>query len=323
MPILISGALAYDHIMDFPGRFKDHIMPENIHILNVSFGVEKLQRSWGGTAGNIAYTMKLIGGDPIIVSAIGRDGDEYLNRLRKLEIKTDYIQRDKKLMTASCYITTDIDDNQITAFYNGPTILAGNIEIKDIKEKLILAIISPIKKEVMLKQLEECKVLGIESVFDPGQQITSFNKEELRKAIDKSSFVFGNDYEIKLMEKCSGWSKKEILSKVKVLVTTFGKRGSAIETKKNGRIDVGSCIVSEVKDPTGAGDAYRAGFFVGYEKEYDLKTCGQMGSVAASYAIEAIGTQEHYFTPDNFIKRYKKAYNEDFKLNLQGYKSSY
>lgn len=315
MPILVSGALAYDHIMDFPGRFKDHIMPENIHILNVSFAVEKLQRSWGGTAGNIAYNMKLMGGNPIIVSAVGKDGDEYLNRLRKLDIKADYVRHDKEIMTASCYITTDIDDNQITAFYNGPTILAGNVKVKDIKEKLSLAIMSPIKKEVMLKQLEECKSLGIESVFDPGQQITSFSRNDLRKAINNSTFVFGNDYEIKLMEKCSGWSKKEILKKEKVLVTTLGKRGSLIEAEKGKKIDIKPCKVKIIKDPTGAGDAYRAGFFVGYEKGCELKTCGQMGSVTASFVIEAIGTQEHYFTIDDFIKRYEKAYNEPLRLS--------
>ncbi len=315
MSILISGSLAYDNIMDFSGLFRDHIMPENIHILNVSFGVEKLKRSWGGNAGNIAYMMKLIGGDPIIVSAVGKDGNEYIERLNKLGIKTDYIQRNKKLMTASCYITTDIDDNQISAFYNGPMILANDMKIKNIKEKISLAIFSPIKKKVMLRLIAECAGLGIESVFDPGQQITSFNKEELRRAINKSFFVFGNDYEIKLMEKCTGWSKKEILKKVKVLVTTLGKKGSMIETGKSKIINIKPCKVKIIKDPTGAGDAYRAGFFVGYEKGYDLKTCGQMGSVAASYAVETIGTQDYHFSVDNFIKRYKKAYNESLKLN--------
>lgn len=310
MSILISGSLAYDYIMDFPGSFKDHIMPENIHILNVSFGVEKLTKSWGGTAGNIAYNMKLIGGNPIIVSSVGSDGGEYLRRLRKLGIKTNYIISTNKVMTASCHITTDADDNQISAFYNGSTIMAGNIRIKDIKEKLSLAIISPIKKEVMLRQLAMCEDLGIETAFDPGQQITSFSRNDLKKAINSSSFVLGNDYEIKLMQKVSGWNKKEILKKVKFLITTLGKRGSMIETEKNKKVDIMPCRVAVIKDPTGAGDAYRAGFFVGYEKGYDLRTCGQMGSVAASYAVETTGTQEHNFTLGNFIKRYKKTYKE-------------
>lgn len=314
MSILISGSLAYDHIMDFPGSFKDHIMPENLHILNVSFGLEGLRRTWGGTAGNISYTMKLMGGDPIIISAVGKDGSDYLDRLSKMGIKTDHVERDKELVTASCYIITDVDDNQITAFYNGPMILAKNVKIKDIKKKISIALFSPTKKEVILKQIDECEALGIETVFDPGQQITSFNKEELRQAIGRSALVFGNDYEIKLMEKSTGWSKEEILKKVKVLVTTLGKSGSLIETERNKRINVGLCNVPHVKDPTGAGDAYRAGFFVGYEKGFDLKTCGQMGSVAASFAVESVGTQEHYFTLDDFMARYKKAYNEILEL---------
>lgn len=315
MSIFVSGALAYDRIMDFPGSFKDHIMPENIHILNVSFGVEKLVQSFGGTAGNIAFNIKLLGGDPIIVSAVGKDGGEYLSRLEGLGIKTNYIQKDDDLLTASCYITTDQDDNQISAFYNGPSILATRVNVADIKEPLSLAIVSPNKKEVILKQIGECSRLGVKAAFDPGQQITSFSREDLRKAISGSYFVLGNDYEIKLMETHSGWKKKEILQKVKVLITTLGKRGSIIETAEGDKVEAKACPPTAVVDPTGAGDAYRGGFFVGYEKGYNLKTCGQMGAVAASYAVETTGTQEYSFTKEDFIQRYKKAFGEDLKLD--------
>lgn len=309
MSILVAGALAFDHIMDFSDRFKNHIMPDKIHILNVSFAVDNIKRSWGGTAGNIAFGIKMLAGDPIIISAVGKDGDEYLHRLEKMGIKTDYIIKDAKLLTASCFITTDMDDNQITTFYNGPFFLESKASINNINESLGLAIISPNKKSVMISQIKKCSQLGIKTAFDPGQQITSFNRNDLKKAITASYFVLGNDYEIRLMEKHSGWTKKEILKRTRVLITTLGKFGSIVETNKGEIIKVKACQSKKVVDPTGAGDAYRAGFFIAYEQGLDLKTCAQTGSVLASYAVETQGTQEYYFTKKSFYKRCKKAFN--------------
>lgn len=308
MSILVAGALAFDHIMDFPDRFKNYIMPDKIHILNVSFAVDSIKRSWGGTAGNIAFGIKMMGSNPVIISAVGKDGDEYLNRLKKMGIKTDYILKDAKLLTASCFITTDKDDNQITSFYNGPFFLESKASISNINEPLCLAIISPNKKSVMMSQIKKCLQLGIKTAFDPGQQITSFNRSDLKKAISASYFVLGNDYEIKLMEKHSGWTKKEILKKTKVLITTLGKFGSMIETNKGEIIKVKACQSKKNVDPTGAGDAYRAGFFVAYEQGLDLKICAQIGGTLASYAVETLGTQEYSFTKKSFYKRYKKAF---------------
>lgn len=311
MSILVSGSLAYDYIMNFPDSFKNHIMPENIHILNVCFVVDDLKRTWGGTAGNIAYTMRLLGADPLIVSAVGKNGGDYAQHLKDRGINTNYIYTDAARLTASAFITTDADDNQITAFHGGPLGLAGNISLHAIKEKFSLALISPTQKEAMVKHLKECVELGVKAVFDPGQQITVFDGQELRRMISQAHFVIGNDYEMKLLQDRTGWSAQEMLKETKILITTLGEKGSVITTAEGEMVEVSSCPPLSFDDPTGAGDSYRAGFFTAYEQGLDFKTCGQMGSVAASYAIETNGTQEFNFTKDDFCKRYFKTYGEE------------
>lgn len=312
MAILVSGSLVYDHIMNFPDSFKNHILPDQIHILNVCFMVDRLERSWGGTGGNIAFDIKSLGGDPILVSAVGSDGRDYVNYLSRHGLKTEQILVDEKRLTASAYITTDADDNQLTAFYNGPLDLAKGIDADKI-EGVSLAIISPTHKEVMKKHLKECFEKNIKTVFDPGQQITAFSETELRQMISQSHFLIGNDYEIKLLQERTGWDTKEILNNVKVLITTLGERGSVVTTSEGEEVEIGACAPLSFDDPTGAGDAYRAGFFVGYELGYSWKTCGQIGAVLASYAIETYGTQVE-FSKDDFIARYEQAFKEKIVL---------
>ncbi len=314
MSILVSGSLVYDHIMNFPDSFKNHIMPENIHILNVCFMVDRVERSWGGTGGNIAFTMQMLGGEPVLLSAVGKDGGDYLKYLADFGVDVEHVKKDHKQLTAGAYITTDADDNQITAFYGGPLGLAGEINLRDLKKSPTVALISPTQKEVMAKHLKECSELGIKAVFDPGQQITAFSEIELQKMISQAHFLIGNDYEIKLLEQKTGWNTNEILKNTKVLITTLGERGSVISTADGERVEVGVCPPLSFDDPTGAGDAYRAGFFVGFEYGFDWKTCGQMGATAAAYAIETYGTQEHKFTKEEFSARYEKAFGE--KINL-------
>ncbi len=314
MSILVSGSLTYDHIMNFPDSFRNHILPEQIHILNVGFTVDRLETSRGGTASNIAFTMKLLGADPIIVSAIGKDGTEYLKYLDELGLSIKYILKDDKKLTASAHITTDVDDNQITAFYNGALDLAEELSPRSISEEVELALISPMPRAVMIKHLKECFELGLETVFDPGQQITVFNEQNLKTMISQAHFVIGNDYEIKLLERRAGWDAAEILRNTKVLITTLGERGSVIALANGETIEIAPCPPRSFDDPTGAGDAYRAGFFTGYELGFNWKTCGQMGSVAASYAIETRGTQEHTFSREEFCDRYQKTYQEIIRL---------
>ena len=308
MAILVSGSLAYDHIMNFPDSFKNHIMPDQLHILSVCFMVDQLERSWGGTAGNIAYSMKLLGGEPLLLSVLGKDGRDYLEYLQKIGIKTDYIINDGKHNSASAHITTDIDDNQIAAFYGGPLGLAKNQRLADfVKEKYNLALINPTDKEVMIQHVRECKEMGVKVVFDPGQQTSAFSGVELKQMISQADFVIGNDYEIKLIQEKTEWSEKEILENTKYLIITLGEKGSVIKSIGSEDIEAGVCPPQSVDDPTGAGDAYRSGFFVGFEKGFDIQTCGQMGAVAASYAIENYGTQAHKFTKEEFCQRYEKA----------------
>jgi len=314
MSIVISGSLVHDHIMNFPDSFKNHIMPDQIHILNVSFVVDKLEKSWGGTAGNIAYTMKLLGADPLIVSAVGKDGGEYLEHFKKYGMSTKYILEDKKQMTASAHITTDADDNQITAFFGGPLNMARDIEITAMKEQISLGIISPTHKDTMIKHMLDCREKGVKAVFDPGQQMTAFNEAELKKMISLAYFVIGNDYEMKLLQDKIGWDVQEILKNTKVLITTMGEKGSIVSTTEGEVIEAPTCAPLSFDDPTGAGDSYRAGFFVGFEQGYPFKTCAQMGAVAASYAIETFGTQAHEFTQAEFGERYERAFEEKISL---------
>lgn len=314
MSILISGSLAYDYIMDFPDSFKNHILPDQLHILNVSFMVSKLEKGLGGNAGNIAYTIKLLGGKPVIASTLGKDGAEYLAHWKKIGISAEHVINDDKRFTSSAYITTDKDDNQITAFYPGPAERSAEIHLKDTAQDISIVLISPTHQHVMLQHLQESRGDGFITVFDPGQQITAFNSQELKTCIDQADFIVGNDYEIKLICERTGWSVKELVGDKRILITTLGERGSVVATAGE-VIEIAPCQPQSVDDPTGAGDAFRAGFFVAYEKKLSLATCAKVGSCAASYAIENYGTQSHTFTIKEFQERYKKTYGEEIDLN--------
>lgn len=313
MPILISGSLAYDYIMDFPDSFKNHILADQIHILNVGFAVDKLKKNLGGTAGNIAYTMKLLGGEPVILAALGTDAEEYISFFKKHGIKNDYIKLSKELFSSSAHITTDKDDNQITAFYSGAGEEAINSSVGDVKEQIDLAILAPARKDVTIKHSKECHERRIPIVFDPGQQATSFSPQELSMLIGQATFLIANDYEMRLVQEKTGWDAKEMFNHVEVLITTLGEKGSIISTGKE-TFEIEPCRALSIDDPTGAGDAYRSGFFTAFAKGKDLQTCGRVASVSAVYAVEHYGTQNHFFTLSEFKERYKEAYGEEIEL---------
>jgi adenosine kinase len=312
MNILVSGSLAHDYVMRFPDSFKHHILPEHIHILNVSFIVDRLQKNFGGCAGNIAYTMKLLGATPLMLGAVGSDAKDYIAHWEKCSIRHGYVQKTKRTLTATAHITTDKDDNQINAFYPGALdVYDGSVE--DVKDGVTLALISPTKKETMDAHAKECAEKNIPFCFDPGQQITALTSQELMRIIGQAAFVIGNDYEMTMLEKKTGWNTRELLNHVDVVIVTLGEKGSTIITK-DGQTDIAPCKPTSVEDPTGAGDAYRAGFFVAHAAGDTLKTCGQVGSVAAAYAIEHYGTQHHTFTREEFESRYKETYGEPLTL---------
>lgn len=315
MSVLISGSLAYDHIMDFPDSFKNHLLPDQLHIINVCFVIEKMKRNIGGCATNIAYTMKLLDSDPIILGPIGSDGAELLDFLTKQQISIKYIEKSKKLMTSAAYITTDKDDNQIIAYYNGAADEAVNMHVPEVKEHISLALIAPTKKDAMLAHAKECFDHKIPFCFDPSHQLTAFSDQELVRTIGQAKFYIANDYELKLTEEKTGWDTDELLNHVEILIITLGERGSIIRTKDQS-IEIAPCPVNSVNDPTGAGDAYRGAFFAGYERGHNLKTCGQMASVAAAYAIEHYGTVNHSYTKKEFEERYENTYGEPLITTL-------
>ncbi len=302
--ILISGSLAYDRIMDFPGRFRDHLLPEKLHALSVCFAIEDLTESFGGTAGNIAYSLALLGEKPSILSAAGRDFGSYDAWLAKHGIDTSRVVRGEK-PTAAAYVMTDRDDNQITAFYFG----AGEAPCDaEIPENTMLAIAAAGNIADMLSVPEQCRARGLPFFVDPGQQVTALSSEQVRAYVQGAAVLFGNDYEMELVRKNSGLDTAGLLDVVGAIVMTKGREGSVIITTE-GEEHV-PAVRTEATDPTGAGDAYRAGFAASFLAQRPLCECARLGSTVAAYAVEHSGTQNHSFTREALVARYHEAYGE-------------
>ena len=302
MNILVSGSLAYDRIMDFQGRFSDHILPEKIHVLNVSFTVNGLTEKFGGTAGNIAYGLSLLGEKPLILSAIGRDYHSYFDWLTKNHISCDGIKIIEGELTAGAYITTDQADNQITGFNPGAMKFASSFDCSKLSPKESIAIVAPGNLEDMMNYSALYKSRGIDYIFDPGQSLPMWNSPDLIECIDGSRIMISNDYELELIISKTGLDKKQLLQLTDTIITTLGEFGSRVSTP-NYEIDIPAIKPKEVVDPTGAGDAYRAGLIKGLVQNLNIKHSAEMGSVCASFAIERYGTQEYYFNLMDFEKR--------------------
>lgn len=309
MNIYISGSMAYDRIMDFPGRFSDHILPDKIHILNVCFTVNGMVEKFGGTAGNIAYTLSLLGEKPIIIATIGKDYDRYFEWLKKNGISTEGIKIIGEEFTAGAYITTDKADNQITGFNPGAMKYQSEYEFKNPESKDSLIIIGPGNLQDMRKYAKMAKDEGIKCICDPGQSLTQWDGDSLRKWINGSYMLITNDYELELIVKMTGIDKRGLLKMTKIIITTLGEKGSLISTSE-GDVQIPAVKISEILDPTGAGDAYRAGLIKGLAMGKDIETSAKMGAVAAAYAIERYGTQEHNFTYNEFVERYRSNFGE-------------
>lgn len=317
MDVVVTGSLGFDYIMDFPGKFADRIMPEKIHQLSLSFLVDTLHKQFGGTAGNIAYTMKLLGVEPHILAPAGNDFTPYKIALNKLKIPTASIVIHKDVATSTYFVMTDQEDNQIGAFYMGATKHAKKLSLVNFhkKQKVSFAMLAPTDPDAMKKYVRECKTLGTPYMYDPAFQIGSFSSTELREGIENAQILIGNDYEIALIEQKLEISHEELVVMVPILITTLGSRGSIIETR-NDAIHIQPAKPKNTSDPTGAGDAYRAGFVAGYLRKYDLDMCGQMGSTAAAYVVEKYGTQTHTFKKKEFILRYKENFGTTPALTL-------
>lgn len=304
MQILISGSLAYDRIMDFPGKFSDHILADKIHILNVCFVVNGLAEKFGGTAGNIAYTLALLEERPLILATAGNDFGNYEEWLRQHNLPLEGIRLIPEELTAGAYITTDMADNQITGFNPGAMKYPSLYEVDHARLSHKLAIVAPGNVEDMVNYSLRYKEHKIPYIFDPGQQITSLSADQLAEIISGSKLLIANDYELELIIQKTGLTKDELLKRTEVIISTLGENGSLIISAQ-GETKIGVAKPSRVLDPTGAGDAYRAGLIKGLVLGKELPVAARMGATCASYAVEYQGTQEHAFTQEEFWSRYR------------------
>jgi len=291
MKTLITGSIAYDTIMVFPDRFKNHLLPDQLHILNVCFVTPEMRREFGGTSGNIAYNLKQLGGDPLVMATVGEDIDPYLYRLQRLGIDARHLKKIPGQFTAQAFITTDLDDNQITAFHPGAMSHAHENRVEGALGAG-LAIIAPDGKEGMIQHARQCAGAGIPFVFDPGQGLPMFSGEELAEFVRLADYVAVNDYEGKLLEEKTGRKLEELAGEVKALIVTRGARGSRIFA--GGRVqDIPIAPAESVTDPTGCGDAYRAGLLYGIAKGWDWANTGRLGAVLGAIKIASRGAQNH------------------------------
>ncbi len=306
MSALICGSVAYDNIMVFEDSFKNHILPDKIHMLNVAFLVPKLRREFGGCATNIAYNLKLLGEDPLPMATVGQDYEPYRKRLKALGIKQTYVRELRDTFTAQAFITTDLSSNQIIAFHPGAMNFSEKNKVSDAKG-VTIGMVSPDGRTGMIKHAEQFKKRKIPFVFDPGQGLPMFGGDELRKFVEEATWVTVNDYEWELLKDRTGWTEKDVTDRVDALIVTLGKKGSEIHTK--GKTYRSPAVRPRaIEDPTGCGDAYRAGLLYGLLHGLDWETTGRIASLMGSIKIEHQGPQNHSFTLEQFRKRYKAAF---------------
>lgn len=313
MRIIVTGSLAYDYIMDFPGYFKDHILPEKTHMLSVSFLVDSMRKMRGGVAGNIAYNLALLGERPLILATAGHDFVEYQTWMEGHGIDTSGIVTIDHEFTASCFITTDKADNQIVAFFAGTMAHARRLSLQPLaptSEDLVL--ISPSDGESMYQLALECQQLGVPYVFDPGKQTPRLETEYIRAGLKGAKVLVGNDYEFGMMAKKLETSEDELIASVPLTFVTRGEYGSTIYVNEpdKQRIDIPTAKVREVRDPTGAGDGYLAGLTYGLANKLPLEVTGRIAALAAAYAVEERGCQEHSYSFEEFAARYKENFGE-------------
>lgn len=311
--VIVTGSLAFDHIMSMPGRFRDHILPDKLHILNVSFLMDTMRREYGGTGGNQAYTLALLGCRPRLVAAAGKDFAEYRKHLDGIGVDVSGVRVFPKAYTATGFVTTDQDDNQIWGFYGGAMRLATRVSIRRYLNQKSLVVIAPNDPQAMTNYARQCREKGISFLFDPAFYIPRLSARELRVGVANARVVIGNDYEVGLLMKRARLTEREILRDDVVLVTTLGEKGSVIQQGRK-RYRIPAARPQNTSDPTGAGDAYRAGFLAGFLRGFTLDVCGRMGSLAAVYTVEKYGTQTHRFSLRQFEKRYRENFGESLAL---------
>jgi adenosine kinase len=306
MKSLICGSIAYDNIMVFQDHFKNHLLPDQLHILNVCFYVPEMRREFGGCAGNIAYNLKLLGGEPLIMATVGDDAAPYMARLKQLDMDAAHVRAVPNTFTAQAFITTDLADNQITAFHPGAMLEAHQNRVTDAKG-VALGIVAPDGRDAMLQHARDFKAAGVPFIFDPGQGLPMFNGEELLAFVRQADYCTVNDYEAKLLCERTGLTLEQLAQEVKALIVTLGGEGSDIYA--DGQIiKVASVKPDAILDPTGCGDAYRAGLLYGITHGWDWQKTGQLASLMGSIKIAHRGAQNHTPSRDDLAQRYQQAF---------------
>lgn len=304
---LICGSLAFDTIMVFQDQFKNHILPDKVHILNVSFFVPRMRKEFGGCAGNIAYNLKLLGGKPMPMATVGQDFESYREHFEHESIPLTHVKVIPDLYTAQAFITTDLDDNQITAFHPGAMMRSYENHVKDVAN-VGFGIVGPDSYEAMLQNCLEFSECGIPFIFDPGQAMPLYNGDELKQMIQQATYVTVNEYEADLLSNKTGLSTQEIAAQVKAYIITRGDKGSEIHSE-TGMLHIPAANAIRVVDPTGCGDAYRAGLIFGLMKGMDMATCGRIASLMGALKIENLGPQNQRFTYAQFSLQFKQQFS--------------
>ncbi|GAB4570257.1 MAG: carbohydrate kinase family protein [Anaerolineae bacterium] len=317
MDIAITGSIAYDYIMQFPGRFADQIVPDKIDHISLSFLVDKMTKHWGGVAANIAYTLALLQQKPAprLVGTVGRDFGDYRAWLEQVGVDTSAVRQIDDVFTASFFVNTDIDNNQIASFYAGAMAYARDFSLAELLSgRPDLVVISPNDPVAMERYVDECHATGIPFMYDPSQQVARFNGEQLWHGIERAQILVCNEYEFDLIQQKTGKSADQIINRVPVVIITLGEKGARIFTDGN-TIDVPVFPVETIADPTGVGDAFRSGLLRGMAEGWDWLLCGQMGALCAAYVLEQVGTQSHRFTLPEFIARFRTVFDDHGQLD--------
>jgi adenosine kinase len=309
MNIVVTGSIAFDYLMSFPGRFTEHFLPEHMERLSLSFLVDSMDKRRGGCAPNIAYTLALLGERPRLMAAAGEDFGDYREWLDAAGVDTSLVVQVAGKFTASFFCSTDRSNNQIASFYTGAMADAGQLSFRTAGH-CGLAIISPNDPDAMIQYAEECRTMDIPYIFDPGQQCTRMSGTELKNGVMGAYLVICNDYEFELLRQKTGFSEDDVLARAKVLVITRGEHGSSVYTSADGRVDVPVVPPRRIVDPTGVGDAYRGGLMKGLALRLPYEVCARMGSVAATYALEHLGGQSHSYTLAEFVRRFEQHFGE-------------
>ena len=310
MSALICGSLAFDSIMVFEDQFKNHILADKVHMLNVCFMVPEMRKAYGGCAGNIAYNLKLLGGDPYPMAAVGTDFEPYRARLDQLGISRRYVLELDDCFTAQAFITTDLDDNQITAFHPGAMMYSHRNQVRD-AQGISIGIVAPDGRDAMFQHSEQFAESSIPFFFDPGQGLPLFDGDNLKMFIEQATWVTVNDYESELIKERTGYSEKDIAWRVDAYIVTRGGEGSTIYTRDEA-LEIAVANAASLEDPTGCGDAYRAGLIYGLENKLDWRTTGRIASLMGAIKMEHKGTQDHSFSMDDFRQRFQQEFGYVF-----------